>query len=117
MAEIKPGDRVRVAGDDEILEVIAMNGDLSAVSSVPKDPEHRPVVLLTAKLELVEIAHYAPPGVPMVAMTPVRIEALRRASSRAEDHLLKTRANWTPGVAEAEADANALASMLAEVPA
>lgn len=76
MSDIKPGDRVRVAGDDEILEVIAMSGELSAVSSIPKDPDHRPVVLHTAKLELVEVAHYAPPGVAMVAMTPERIHAL-----------------------------------------
>lgn len=48
------GSRVRVQGDDEVLEVVVVAGALVGVVGVPWDAQHAPVVLLADRL--VEIA-------------------------------------------------------------
>lgn len=87
MADIKPGDRVRSkcsegAGIvDYCYEATAIGGqDALSVSwqSMMRSG------IAVASVELVEVAHYAAPGVPMIAVTPGLIEALTTVVEHAE---------------------------------
>jgi hypothetical protein len=87
--------------------------DYNSVLVAWKDAPQSPVKVNKVHLEIVDRAHYAPPGVTMIAMTPERIEALRRA-----DHVLRCLSDDYVGIADEfglhVGTLDALGEMLAE---
>jgi hypothetical protein len=73
MSEIQVGDRVRYPVTEKVGLVIKAEPPIFYVRFGVDDY----IWLGSASVELVERAWYAPPGVPMVALTPERIKALQ----------------------------------------
>jgi hypothetical protein len=76
-ANVNVGDRVRYTDEGQIFErIVIPDGDEHgwAVASSDANSEWG-----KRTYEVVQSAHYAPPGVPMVALTPERMAALEKA--------------------------------------
>lgn len=79
--QIKLGDRVKMRDDaDSAIATVVGHDETGDPVFYYEDQPSEWQCPLIEKLELVEVAHYAPPGVPMVAMTPERIKALESLS-------------------------------------
>jgi hypothetical protein len=82
MSDLKPGDRVRMVSVSSEFKfqpelVTAVDDDMVELSRT--GPLREFATRFAGEVELLEVAHYAPPGVPMVAMTPDDIAALEHA--------------------------------------